>query len=154
MASVNKVILLGHTGRDPEVRYFDNGRAVANVSLATSESYKNKMGEKIDRTEWHKVVFWTPLAEIVEKYLKKGMQVYVEGKISTRSYDDKEGNKRYVTEVEARELVLLRGDAQGGGAPGGGDSAHTPQGDTQGPRPLAEGTGEQAGGASADDLPF
>ena len=151
MASVNKVILLGHAGKDPDVRYFDNGRAVANISLATNESYKNKMGEKIERTEWHKVVFWTPLAEIAEKYLKKGMQVYVEGKMSTRSYDDKEGNKRYVTEVEARELVLLKGDARMEEGRGG-DGARAPQGDAQSPRSAApEGTGEQT---AADDLPF
>ena len=116
MAGVNKVILVGNLGKDPEVRHLDNGRAVANFSLATSETYKNKAGERVTNTEWHNVVLWTPLAEIAERFLKKGGQVYIEGKLTTRSWDDQEGNKRYTTEVVGREMTLLgsRTDGQGG----------------------------------------
>lgn len=106
--SVNKVILLGRLGKDPEVRYLDNGRAVANFSLATSETYKNKQGEKVTNTEWHNVVLWSPLAEIAEKFLKKGKEIYIEGKLTTRSYD-KEGSKRYVTEVVGKEMTMIGG---------------------------------------------
>lgn len=117
MAGVNKVILVGNLGKDPEVRHLDNGRAVANFSLATSETYKNKAGERVTNTEWHNVVLWTPLAEIAERFLKKGGQVYIEGKLTTRSWDDQDGNKRYTTEVVGREMTLLgsRADGQGGG---------------------------------------
>jgi len=107
MAGVNKVILVGNLGKDPEVRYLDNGRAVTNFSLATSETYKNKAGERVTNTEWHNVVLWSPLAEIAERFLHKGSQVYIEGKITNRSYEDKEGNTRYVTEIVGRELTLL-----------------------------------------------
>ncbi|QCK13714.1 single-stranded DNA-binding protein [Mangrovivirga cuniculi] len=108
MSGVNKVILVGNLGKDPEVRHLDNGRAVANFSLATSEVYKNRQtNERVTNTEWHNVVLWTPLAEVAERFLKKGSQVYIEGKITTRSYDDKEGNKRYITEVVGREMTLL-----------------------------------------------
>jgi len=119
MSGVNKVILLGNLGKDPEVRHLDNGKAVANFSIATNESYKNKQGEKVTNTEWHNVVLWSPLAEIAEKYMKKGDQVYIEGKITTRSWDDQDGNKRYTTEVVGRELTLLSGNgpekSSGGG---------------------------------------
>jgi len=107
MSGVNKVILLGNLGRDPEVRHLDNGRAVANFSIATSETYKNRQGERVTSTEWHNVVLWSPLAEIAEKYLSKGKQVYIEGKLTTRSWEDKDGNTRYTTEVVGRELTLL-----------------------------------------------
>jgi single-strand DNA-binding protein len=112
MAGVNKVILLGNLGRDPEVRHLENGRAVANFSIATSETYKNKQGEKVTNTEWHNIVLWTPLAEIAEKYLKKGNQVYIEGKLTSRSYEDKEGVTKYITEVVGREMTLLGGPKQ------------------------------------------
>ncbi|MEQ6121619.1 single-stranded DNA-binding protein [Reichenbachiella sp. MALMAid0571] len=107
MAGVNKVILVGNLGKDPEVRHLENGRAVANFSLATSETYKNREGERVTQTEWHNVVLWTPLAEIAEKYLAKGGQVYIEGKLTSRSYDDKDGITRYRTEVVGREMTLL-----------------------------------------------
>ena len=107
MAGVNKVILLGNLGKDPEVRRLDDGRGVANFSLATSETYKNKSGEKVTNTEWHNIVLWSPLAEIAESYLKKGSQVYIEGKISNRSYEDKDGIKKYVSEVVGRDITLL-----------------------------------------------
>lgn len=107
MAGVNKVILVGNLGKDPEVRHLDNGRAVANFSLATNETYKNKQGERVTNTEWHNIVLWSPLAEIAERFLQKGKQVYIEGKITTRSWDDQDGNKRYTTEVVGREMTLL-----------------------------------------------
>lgn len=105
--SVNKVILIGNVGVDPEVRYLDGGTAVATVRLATSESYKNKNGERITQTEWHSIVLWRGLAEITEKYVKKGMQLYIEGRLRTRSWDDKDGNKRYTTEVVADTMKML-----------------------------------------------
>ena len=107
MSGVNKGILLGNLGKDPEIRRLDDGRAVANFSIATSESYKNKAGEKVTNTEWHNIVLWSPLAEIAENYLKKGSQVYIEGKISNRSYEDKEGVKKYISEVVGRDITLL-----------------------------------------------
>lgn len=112
MAGVNKVILVGNLGKDPEVRHLDTGKAVANFSLATSETYKNKAGEKVTNTEWHNIVLWTPLAEIAERFLKKGNQVYIEGKLTTRSWDDQEGNKRYTTEVVGKGITLLGGPAE------------------------------------------
>ncbi len=107
MAGVNKVILLGNLGKDPEVKRLETGKSVANFSLATSEVYKNKEGEKVTKTEWHNIVLWSPLAEIAESYLKKGSQLYLEGKISNRSYEDKEGVKKYISEVVGREITLL-----------------------------------------------
>ena len=107
MAGVNKVILLGNLGKDPEVRRLDDGRGVANFSLATSETYKKKSGEKVTNTEWHNIVLWSPLADIAENYLKKGSQVYIEGKISNRSYEDKDGVKKYISEVVGRDITLL-----------------------------------------------
>ncbi|MCR9254330.1 MAG: single-stranded DNA-binding protein [bacterium] len=109
MSGVNKVILLGKLGQDPEIRHLESSRNVVRFSLATSETYKKKDGERVTKTEWHNVVLWSPLAEIAEKYLKKGNPVYIEGKLTMRSYDDKEGNKRYVTEVVGRELTLIGG---------------------------------------------
>lgn len=126
MAGVNKVILVGNLGKDPEVRHLDNGRAVANFSLATSETYKNKQGERVINTEWHNVVLWSPLAEIAEKFLKKGGQVYIEGKLTTRSWDDQDGNKRYTTEVVGRELTLLGGKPEGGSTSSNESMAESP----------------------------
>jgi len=107
--SVNKVILIGNVGKDPEVRYFDNGAAVANFSLATTErGYTAANGTQVpDRTDWHNIVLWRGLAEIAEKYVKKGSKIYIEGKIKTRSYDDASGNKRYVTEIWGDNMELL-----------------------------------------------
>ncbi|MGD0710608.1 MAG: single-stranded DNA-binding protein [Bacteroidales bacterium] len=107
MAGVNKVILIGNLGKDPEVRSLENGTKVASFSLATTESYKNKEGQKVDQTEWHNIVMWRGLAEVAEKYLKKGGQIYLEGKIRSRSWDDKEGNKRYTTEIIADTFTML-----------------------------------------------
>ncbi len=107
MAGVNKVILVGNLGKDPEVRHLDSGVAVANFSLATTENYKNKEGERVSQTEWHNVVLWRGLAEVAEKYLKKGSSVYIEGKIKNRKWEDKEGNTRYNTEILADNLTML-----------------------------------------------
>ncbi len=107
MSGVNKVILIGNLGKDPEVRYLDNGVAVANLSLATSENYKNKDGEKVTQTEWHDIVLWRGLAEVAEKYLKKGSSVYIEGKLRTNKWVDKDENTRYKTEVLADKLTML-----------------------------------------------
>ncbi len=109
MAGVNKVILVGNLGKDPEVKYLDNGVAVANFSLATTEKYKNKEGEKVSQTEWHNIVLWRGLAEVAEKYLKKGASVYIEGKIKTRKWEDKDGNTRYNTEILADNITMLGG---------------------------------------------
>ena len=107
MSGVNKVILLGNLGKDPEVRYLDNGVAVANFSLATTEKYKNKLGERVSQTEWHNIVVWRGLAEVAEKYLKKGSNVYIEGKIKTRKWEDKDGITRYNTEILADNMTML-----------------------------------------------
>ncbi len=105
--SVNKVILLGRLGKDPEVRYMTNGEAVANVTLATSERWKDKAGEQQEKTEWHSLVFYRRLAEIAGEYLKKGAQIYVEGKLQTRKWADKEGKDRYTTEIVVNEMQML-----------------------------------------------
>ena len=106
--SVNKVILIGNLGKDPEIRRLENGAVVANFSIATSETYIEKStNEKRETTDWHNIVVWRGLAEVVEKYVKKGMKVYVEGKLKTRSWQDKEGNTRYTTEVLGEELTIL-----------------------------------------------
>lgn len=109
MAGINKVILVGNLGKDPEVRYLDNGVAVANFSLATTENYKNKEGERVSQTEWHNIVLWRGLAEVAEKYLKKGASIYVEGKIKTRKWEDKEGVTRYTTEILGDNMTMLGG---------------------------------------------
>ena len=123
MASVNKVILVGNLGADPETRYMTNGDAVCNIRLATTESWKDKTsGEKKEITEWHRVVFYRKLAEIASQYLKKGSQLYLEGRIRTRKWTDKEGQERYTTEIEATEMQML-GKREGQGAPTTCDSA-------------------------------
>jgi single-strand DNA-binding protein len=122
--SVNKVILVGNLGKDPELRYTPSGAAVATFSLATTERFKDKNGEQQEKTEWHNIVVWRQLAEICGKYLHKGKQVYIEGRIQTRSYDDRDGNKRYITEIVADQMQMLgrageenSGAARGAGAP-------------------------------------
>ena len=105
--SINKVILVGNVGKDPEIRYLEGGTAVCSFPLATSETYRNRDGEKVTNTEWHNIVMWRGLAEIAEKYVKKGAQLYLEGRIRTRSWDDKEGNKRYTTEIIADNMQML-----------------------------------------------
>ena len=143
--SVNKVILVGNVGADPEVRYIESNTPVCNLRIATSESYKNRNGEKVTTTEWHTVVLWRGLAEIAEKYVKKGMQLYIEGKIRTRSWDDKDGNKRYATEIIADVLQLL----------GKREGAESPRQD-EGPQPEKqnEKTVIPDPDHEPDDLPF
>lgn len=119
---VNKVILVGNVGKDPEVRYLENGVAVAQFTLATSEAYKDKSGNKTTRTEWHNIVLWRGLAEVCEKYVKKGQSLYIEGKLTSRSYDAKDGSKRYITEIVGLEMKMLGKPSSGGGH----ESAPTP----------------------------
>jgi single-strand DNA-binding protein len=107
MKSINKVTLIGHCGKQPEVRYTQSGSPVANFSLATNESWTSKTGERQDTTEWHRIVAWGKLAEICQEYVHKGSYLYIEGKIQTRSYDDRDGVKRYITEIKAMEIGLL-----------------------------------------------
>lgn len=124
MASVNKVILIGNLGRDPEVRYTPNGSAVCNVSLATTRNWKSKdSGERQEETEWHRVVFFDRLAEIAGEYLKKGRPVYVEGRLKTRKWTDKDGVEKYTTEIFADQMQLLGGREEGGMGGGGGSRA-------------------------------
>ena len=119
--SVNKAILVGNLGKDPDLRYTPAGTAVATFSMATTERYKDRDGNRQEKTEWHNIVAWRQLAEICGKYLHKGKQVYIEGRIQTRSYDDRDGNKRYITEIVADQMQMLgsRDDNQGGGYGGG-----------------------------------
>ncbi len=157
--SINKVILIGNVGKDPEVRYFDNGGSVANFSLATTErGYTAANGTQVpDKTEWHNIVLWRSLAEIAEKYVRKGSKVYIEGKIRTRSYDDASGNKRYITEIwgDSMELLDRKQDTQPG-VPFTANpvsSATNPSGNTgtvseNSPLPPLENDGGN------DDLPF
>jgi single-strand DNA-binding protein len=141
--SVNKVILIGNLGRDPEVRFTGGGRAVANFRIATSEVFSDAQGQRQERTDWHNIVVWGKQAETCGQYLQKGRQVYVEGSLRTRSYDDKDGNKRYVTEVVAQRVQFL-----GGGGGGGGRSVEPrdPMGD--------EGGGGPGPAVPEDDIPF
>ena len=158
MASVNKVILVGNLGKDPEVRYMTNGDAVANVTIATSDSWKDKAtGEKKESTEWHRVVFYRKLAEIVSQYLKKGSQVYIEGRIRTRKWQDKEGQERYTTEIEADEMRML-GSRQNAASSSGGEAEYG------GSIPSSSASGAAKGAAPGkktpsfadmdDDIPF
>ena len=153
MASVNKVILLGNLGRDPETRYTTGGDAVTNLNIATSEQWKDKSGEKQERTEWHRVVLFGRQAEIAGEYLKKGRSVYVEGRLKTRKWQDKEGQDRYTTEIEAEEMKML-GSRQGQGEPSpsygsGGDSAPA----YGGAKPAAAGK-KPSFDDMEDDIPF
>lgn len=116
MASVNKAILIGNLGKDPEVRYMPSGEAIANITLATTDTWKDKSGEKQERTEWHRVSFFGRQAEVVGEYLKKGSQIYVEGRIQTRKWQDKEGQDRYTTEIVADRMQMLGGKSSGSGS--------------------------------------
>ena len=120
MGSVNKVILVGNLGRDAELRATPSGASVSNFSIATTENWTGKDGQKQEKTEWHNIVVWGKQAETCGQYLAKGRQVYVEGRITNRSYDDKDGNKKHITEIIARDVRFLGGAGQGGGGGGGG----------------------------------
>lgn len=153
MASVNKVILVGNLGADPENRYMTNGDAVCNIRLATTESWKDKnSGEKREVTEWHRVVFYRKLAEIAAQYLKKGSQVYLEGRIRTRKWTDKEGQERYTTEIEATEMQML-GSRQGQGAPAGNEPPSR-ESDYQPAPKKAGNTAKPSFDDLDDDIPF
>ena len=148
--SVNKVILIGNVGADPEIRHLDNNVAVANLRLATSETYTAKNGERVTTTEWHNVVLWRGLAEMAEKYIRKGKQIYVEGRLRTRSWDDKDGQKRYTTEIFGDVVRLL------GARDTAGDSSQGQAPSSQGNRQPASGTVEPPSYDEQpdDDLPF
>lgn len=151
--SVNKAILIGHLGKDPEVRYMPSGEAVANVTLATSETWKDKSGVKQEKTEWHNIVFFKRLAEIVGEYLKKGSLIYVEGRITTEKWTDKEGKDRYTTKIVANEMKML------GGKPGGGsfevveNQASAPARSAPAAKPAAP-AGKSNFDNFDDDIPF
>src|SRR5579863_7171136 len=153
--SVNKVILVGRLGRDPETRYTGGGQAVANFSVATDESYKDKNGERQKRTEWHKIVVWGKQAEIAQQYLKKGSLVFIEGRIQSREWQDKEGQKRTSFEIVANNFRMLGGRAEGGGgvARGGGDAEDVgaPHGGHEEPMGGGGGGGPEI---SDEDIPF
>ena len=155
MASVNKVILIGNLGRDPETRYMPNGEAVANITVATTETWKDKAsGEKQEKTEWHRVTFYRRLAEIVGEYLRKGSQVYIEGRLETRKWQDKEGKDRYTTEIIADRMQML-GSRSGQGDPSGRERS----GEAREPVPAGEGKSEAKKPAGQfadmdDDIPF
>ncbi len=149
---VNKVILIGNLGRDPEVRYMPSGGAVANVTVATSESWKDKQtGENQERTEWHNVVFFNRLAEIAGEYLKKGSKVYVEGSLRTRKWQDKEGRDRYTTEIVAAEMQML--DSRGGSAPMEREAQGGASSSAGGNKPQSQPAAESMGDFD-DDIPF
>jgi single-strand DNA-binding protein len=154
MASVNKVILIGNLGKDPEVRYLPSGDAVANISIATTEAWKDKSGEKQEKTEWHRVSMFSKLAEIAGEYLKKGSQVYIEGRLETRKWTDKEGHERYTTEIRADRMQML-------GSRSGGSERMAPPDDDAAPRSSAAPVKKAAGAGKAggfddieDDIPF
>ena len=147
--SVNKAILVGNVGKDPEVRYLEGGASVASFSLATTEVYKNKNGEKVSQTEWHNIVAWRHLADLAEKYISKGRQLYIEGRITNRTWEDKDGNKRYTTEIVAGSIQLLgrKSDEPGGGQENNAASAKSETAKVEKPEFTEESTEE-------DDLPF
>ena len=153
MASVNKVILIGNLGRDPEVRYMPSGDAVANISIATTETWKDKNGEKQEKTEWHRVAMFGKTAEVAGEYLKKGSQVYIEGRLETRKWTDKEGQERYTTEIRADRMQML------GSRSGGSERMAPPEDDA--PRAAAAPAKKSGGAAKGssledleDDIPF
>jgi single-strand DNA-binding protein len=143
MASVNKVILIGNLGRDPELRYTKGGQAVANFSLATSDSFTNREGGREERTEWHRIVAWAKTAELCAKYLNKGRTVYIEGRLQTREWEDKEGQKRRTTEVVAQTVQFLGGPRGSGGAPGAAREGGS-----------YEAPAEESAPPAGDDIPF
>jgi single-strand DNA-binding protein len=165
MASLNKVMLIGNLGKDPEVRAIPSGVKVANFSIATSENYTGKDGNKVEKTEWHNIVMWRGLAEVAEKYLKKGSPVFIEGRLQTRSWDDQSGNKRYTTEIVADNMVMLggrrdggSGGEEGGSYGGGGYGGRSGGGGYSGGGSSSSGGSSSGGGsvppAPEDDLPF
>ena len=155
MASVNKVILIGNLGKDPDIRYMPGGDAVANITLATSETWKDKTGAKQEKTEWHRVTFYRKLAEIVGEYLKKGNSVYVEGRLETRKWTDKTGADRYTTEIIANEMRML-GSKSGGSSSEGENKNNktTPPKDSATSNNNTASTTNSGFGDMDDDIPF
>ena len=151
MGSVNKVILVGNLGRDAELRYTPGGAAVATINMATTEVWNDKAGQKQEKTEWHRVVLWGKTAESLNEYLTKGKQIYVEGRLQTRQWDDKDGNKRYTTEIRGDRVVLLGGG--GGGRGAGGGSMARGGGDDMGSHAGSPGP-ESSEPLTDDDIPF
>ncbi len=152
--SLNKVILVGNLGKDPEVRSIPNGAKVANFSIATTERYTDKQGQKVDKTEWHRIVMWRGLAEVAERYLKKGSMICIEGKLTTRSWEDQNGQKRYTTEILADNMQMLGGrnqQSEGGSSMGGYDNNQQP---AQSFSPSMQSSSESMPPAPEDDLPF
>ena len=150
---INKVILIGRVGKDAEVRHLDNNSSFARFTLATSETYKNKNGEKVTNTEWHNIVVWRALSEIAGRYVKKGMMLYVEGKLRNRTWDDKDGNKRYSIDIEADNFQMLgpRPDGESGHSSGSGSAgSFTPST----PQEFSPESDFSAGSNPTDDLPF
>ena len=153
--SVNKVILVGRLGRDPEIRYTAGGQAVANFSIATDESYKDRTGERQKRTEWHRIVVWGKQAEVVQKYLKKGNEAYFEGRLQTREWQDKEGQKRTTTEIVVTDFRFLGGksDSMAAGAGASATSSHSDNFDQAAPS-HDDSPGPSAPDISDEDIPF
>ena len=144
---VNKVILIGNVGKDPEVRYLEGNVALARFPLATSETYRNKDGERVSQTEWHNIVLWRGLAKVAEDYVRKGQALYIEGKIRSRKYEDRDGNTRYVTEIVADNMQML-------GRRADNDSAAAHEGGNREAEPEAPAKENIEPGAETDDLPF
>ena len=158
MAGINKAILIGNLGRDPELRYTQSGQAVVNFSIATTETWNDKNGERQERTEWHRIVAWGKTGELCAQYLSKGRTVYIEGRIQTREWEDREGNKRTTTEINAQNVTFLGGgggaggSGGGGGGAGGGGGGHSGGGGGDDPGPGGSPAGESPPPAS--DVPF
>ncbi len=148
MGSVNKVILVGNLGRDAELRFTPGGSPVATLNLATTEIWNDKGGQRQEKTEWHRIVLWGKTAESLNEYLIKGKQIYVEGRLQTRQWDDKDGNKRYTTEIRGDRIVLLGGGGGGGAGGGGRQQARS------GASPMDEPTMDPGGELTDDDIPF
>jgi single-strand DNA-binding protein len=153
---VNKVILIGNLGQDPELRYTGGGTAVCNMRLATNESYKDAEGNLVDKTEWHNVVAWARLAEICGEYLKKGSQVYFEGSLQTRQWEDKEGQSRYTTEIKVREMMMLSGRGESGGYDRSGEMDQSSRRGNGAPREQGAPARQEEGYEfdADDELPF
>jgi len=157
MASVNKVIIIGNLGRDPEMRYMPSGDAIANLRIATTDKYKDRGGEMQEVTEWHSVAFFGKTAEVCGQYLKKGSQVYVEGSLRTRKWQDKDGNDRYTTEIRGDRMQMLGGRGGGGG---GMTDYDAPPSESSMPSSSPRSSGKPAGGPAVgmndmdDDIPF
>lgn len=147
--SVNKVILVGRLGRDPETRFTGGGQAVANFTLATDSTYKDRSGERQKKTEWHRIVVWSKLAEICQQYLKKGSLIYIEGRLQTREWEDKSGQKRTTTEIVASEMRMLGGRSEGAAAGAGAGASHAAE-----PEVIADDTGGHEPSISDEDIPF